>query len=66
MKHFNLLVWNRWGERIFETTNPLKGWNGRKNNVGELQQNGVYVYQLTYTDPRGKPIEIKGFATLIR
>lgn len=66
MSDFRMTIWNRWGERIFETTDPLQGWNGRKHNSGELEQNGVYVYLVTYTDPRGKPIELKGFATLIR
>jgi len=64
--NFDLSVWNRWGEQIFQTSNPDEGWNGRKDNVGSEVQNGVYVYQLSYTNPRGENISSRGFVTLIR
>lgn len=66
MQNFNLTIWNRWGELVFETTDPDEGWNGRKNNEGRNSPQGVYVVVVTYTGPRGENIELKGFATLIR
>lgn len=63
---FRLSIWNRWGEMVFETSNPDDAWNGRKNNTGEEVPQGVYVVLVTYREPRGKLIEIKGFATLVR
>jgi gliding motility-associated-like protein len=63
---FKFSIWNRWGEQIFETNNPETGWNGRKNNTGRLSQNGVYVYLVTFTTPRGEKKEFKGFATIVR
>lgn len=63
---FEMSIWNRWGEKIFQTKDPTEGWNGRKNNVGVMSPNGVYVCVVHYTGPRGQKIEIKGFATLIR
>ncbi len=63
---FKMTVFNRWGERIFETNDIEEGWNGRKNNVGEVAPDGVYVYYVTYTGPRNKTYSYKGFATLIR
>ncbi|MBK8554847.1 MAG: gliding motility-associated C-terminal domain-containing protein [Lewinellaceae bacterium] len=63
---FNMSIWNRWGENVFETQDPNTGWNGRDQNNGKLSPAGVYVYLVTFTSPRGKPLEFKGFATLIR
>jgi len=66
MQNFNLTIWNRWGELVFETTNPDEGWNGTKNNSGRNSPQGVYVVVVTYTGPRGEDVQLKGFATLIR
>ena len=66
MENFKLMVWNRWGEMIFETTDPNEAWNGRKHNSGKPSPNGVYICIASYTGPRGGNFEVKGFATLIR
>lgn len=64
--NFELSIWNRWGERIFITSDPEEGWNGRKSNSGELSPNGVYIVTVRFTGPRGEDYELKGLATLIR
>lgn len=66
MREFKYSVWNRWGEKIFESDDPYVGWNGRKNNNGRDSPAGVYVYDVTYVDPRGMPQSLRGHATLIR
>lgn len=66
MENFNFTIWNRWGERIFETTDPNVGWNGRIMNTGELSPVGSYVYLVTFRGPRGEPYEFKGNANLVR
>lgn len=66
ISEFNMSIWSRWGEQVFETDDPLQGWNGRKENTGAELPNGVYVYLVTYNDPRNRPQKLKGFATLIR
>ena len=63
---FTLNIWNRWGELVFTTNDPNQGWNGRKFNRGEEVPNGVYVAIANFRTPRGEPVEIKGFATVIR
>lgn len=63
---FDLTIWNRWGELIFQSSDPDGAWNGRKNNTGIDCPAGVYIVVVKYKDPRGKPVELKGFATLIR
>jgi gliding motility-associated-like protein len=63
---FSFQIWNRYGELVFETADPFEAWNGQKNNTGRFAPNGVYVVVVSYTNPRGKAIELKGFATLVR
>ncbi len=63
---FQMTIWNRWGEMIFETSDPNEGWNGRKFNSGAESPNGVYVVVVTFKGPRGEPFEFKTFTTLIR
>jgi len=63
---FQLSVWNRWGELVFESFDPKEGWNGQKFNSGEVIQEGVYIVTVSYKDPRGTPVKLQGFATLIR
>ena len=64
--NFNLSVWNRWGELVFETSDPFLGWNGRKHNTGKEAPSGVYMVLVTFNGPRGEPFEIKGVATVVR
>lgn len=64
--NFNMSIWNRWGEKVFETQDPEEGWNGRQMNTGGMSPAGVYVYIVTFTGPRGQKQEYKGYATLIR
>ncbi len=42
---FNLQVYNRWGEIIWETSNPSIQWDGTYN--GQIVPNGTYVWQMT-------------------
>ncbi len=66
MTNFQMSIWNRWGEQVFETTDPTEPWNGRSNNTGGVSPAGVYVYQVSFRGPRGEPFEYKGYATLVR
>jgi len=65
-KDYSMTIWNRWGENIYQTTDPNQGWNGRKNNNGNASQGGVYVYSIEYTGPRGNVNLLKGHVTLVR
>ena len=57
-------VFNRWGERIFNTSERWAGWDGRIN--GALQATGIYVWTIRIKDPSGEMITRKGTAALIR
>jgi len=66
LRNFELSVWNRWGQKIFGTDDPMVGWNGMVDNTGAISPNGVYVYYAKYEGPRGDKEEFKGHITLIR
>ena len=64
--NFSLTIWNRYGEKLFETNDPNEAWNGRKNNTGQLAPQGVYVVSVKFRGPRGESYDFQGFATLIK
>jgi len=66
MRDFSFTIWNRWGEQVFSTTDPMHGWNGRKNNIGPNSPIGAYPYLVTFSGPRGEPYKLKGHANLVR
>ena len=57
-------VYNRWGEKVFETTSLNKGWDGTYR--GMPQNTGVYVYYLDVLFMTGKRLTQKGDVSLIR
>jgi len=63
---FQLTIWNRWGELIFETNDANEGWNGRKYNTGKLAPNGVYVVAVQYVNYEDVRTKINGFVTVLR
>ncbi|MCF8463498.1 MAG: gliding motility-associated C-terminal domain-containing protein [Flavobacteriales bacterium] len=57
-------VYNRWGEKIFETTDPDEGWNGSAK--GKVQPQGSYVYFVSFLSSKGKEYTKSGSVTLLR
>jgi gliding motility-associated-like protein len=57
-------VYNRWGTKVFESTDIDKGWNGQFN--GEFQPMGVYIYTVEAVDNKGKSFVKQGNVTLLR
>jgi gliding motility-associated-like protein len=58
-------VYNRYGQRIWHTTDWTKKWNGTVN--GNPQGAGVFAWKLNYFDPdRKKSVSLSGTSTLIR
>ena len=47
---FSLLIFDRWGELVFESYNADIGWTGTYGTKGRLAQDGVYVWKIGYTD----------------
>ena len=63
---YTLTIYNRWGQLVYESTDPRQGWNGKEFNVGSDSPQGVYVYKARYRDPRGNLFNTDGHITLLR
>lgn len=64
VKTMSIQIWNRWGEQVFNSSDPTKGWDG--NYKGTPAQTGVYAYLIKYAGADGEEKVIKGNVTLIR
>jgi len=42
--NYNMLIYNRWGEVVFETNNVEVGWDGSYGVLGRDAEPGVYTY----------------------
>jgi gliding motility-associated-like protein len=66
---YNLMIFNRWGEVIFESNNHEVGWKGSYGKNGEIEmvQDGVYTWKIEFKvtrwDERRRAI---GHVNLIR
>jgi gliding motility-associated-like protein len=57
-------VYDRWGEKVFESSDQLQCWDGKHR--GQYMNTGIYVYHLKATLKNGDEINTKGNINLIR
>ncbi len=62
--YFQMMIFNRWGELIFETKKLAPGWDGTIN--GKIAVQDVYVYVINLLDFKNKKHSYKGVVTLVR
>ncbi len=60
---FYLVIYNRYGNKIFETTDPFNGWDGTAG--GTKVQMGAYAYSLKYTAKDGRTRFEEGSVTVV-
>ena len=63
---YELLIYDRWGEKIFTSYDPQEAWNGRKKGIREIAQVDVYVYKIVLVDDLGMEHKYVGQITLVR
>ena len=61
---YNMIIYDKIGRKVFETTDINKGWNGRTNNNGDILPSGIYVYYVRFTQPNGIEKELSGHLTM--
>lgn len=63
---FEMRIYDRWGELIFRSNDIYKGWNGKRNNTGDLVQQDVYVWKVTFRDFDQTPHQYIGHVTIVK
>ncbi|GAA5036869.1 hypothetical protein GCM10011506_32550 [Marivirga lumbricoides] len=63
-QQYNLKIFNRWGELLFESNDKEVGWDGYYK--GELMPMGVYVFRLEIIYENGRREVKLGDVTLVR
>jgi gliding motility-associated-like protein len=64
LSSFRFEIFDRWGNKLFTSTDPRKGWDGRLKGVA--LSTAVFTWQCTYQFVGDKPNYQKGVFTLIR
>lgn len=60
VNQYHLSIYNKWGQRLFETSNPEIGWKGDRHPIG------VYLYVIKYSNKIDKIFNMQGTVSLIR
>lgn len=71
LQQFELLVFDRWGNIVFESDDPNRGWNGHAGtSLNDKMNNGVYVWMLYAEgmdcDNHLQRVQLKGDLVLLR
>lgn len=61
---YELLIFNKWGQMIFSTSDSDEGWDGKFN--GEYVPADAYVYRIRVKSPDGRDFQTQGTVTVIR
>jgi gliding motility-associated-like protein len=60
IRDYRMAVYNRWGSVVFQTGDPVVGWDGQHHPAG------TYIWMVTYTDSRDQLIKQTGSLLMIR
>jgi len=60
LETYRCVIYNRWGNKVFETDKVEENWNGKKMNEGADLSSGAYYYVITGTGKKGQEFEFKG------
>jgi gliding motility-associated-like protein len=64
VSNFSIVIYNRWGNKVYAGTDIAGYWDGNFN--GQPLPAGVFVYQLSARDYNNKPISQRGTITILR
>ncbi len=62
---FELYIYTRWGELIFQGHNYEDEWKGDKFNNGKIVPDGIYTWLVKYKDLEGKEFDKSGMVIVI-
>ncbi|MGC4100249.1 T9SS type B sorting domain-containing protein [Ferruginibacter sp.] len=65
MSNYSMTIFNRYGEKIFFSNDPLEGWDGTLND--KKLNMGAYVWTVIYTKPSNRQqVQKQGTVLLLR
>lgn len=66
IRNLEMNIYNRWGEKLFYRKDNFNGfgWNGIY--LGEVVQEGPYMYTIMARDHKNRPYYFKGMVTVLR
>jgi gliding motility-associated-like protein len=66
IKQFEMSIFDRWGNLIYQTNDINKPWDGKANHGSDIAQRDVYVYLVKVLDFKNQNHNYKGTVTLTR
>ena len=69
VRSVDFTLYNRWGEIVYENTNPALGWDGKSKQMKQPVSDGVYFYTCTVYEIHYygiQEIKLKGFVQVIK
>lgn len=64
--NYSMQIFDRWGTEIFTSDKITDYWNGKIRGDGELVQEDVYVYVITYRDVKKIERKLIGNVNVVR
>ncbi len=66
IEDFQMQIFDRWGELIYETSNLQSGWDGTAKGGSDISMEGVYVYNIKLKDWEGLNHKFVGKVSLLK
>jgi gliding motility-associated-like protein len=64
LQNYDFTIYDRWGQLIFETTEPTQGWDGTFH--GKLVEEGIYIYHIQYTSGKGEYFNLRSWVMMLK
>ena len=62
--NYKFMIYSRWGELLFSTSDPEEGWDGKYE--GDFVPVGVYIYYVKFNTSEGKKFEKRSTVTVVK
>ncbi len=63
VKKYNIVIYNRWGRKVYQSSNPDAGWDGRIGS--QKAEPGAYYYRIKAEGFKGEKEDFEGVIHLI-
>ncbi|MBI4932011.1 MAG: gliding motility-associated C-terminal domain-containing protein, partial [Bacteroidetes bacterium] len=65
-QNYSMMIFDRWGNLVFKTTNVRDYWDGKVHRSGDLVQEDIYVYVITYHDLKKAEHKLIGNVNVVK